>query len=394
MRTALSEGPSTRVVMLLLWSAGVYLRLTVMVAPPLAPTIAADLGLGQAATGALTTFPILMLAIAGLAASWLISRIGARRTLVIALILVAVSSAARGVGGVAALFGATALMGVAIAGIQPSLPTLLTIWSPQRIALGTAVYMNGMLMGEVLGSTLTLPLVLPLADGDWRLALVMWSMPALIPAMLVFGLTRDRDSRAPDTGGWMPAWREGLVWRLGILLGASGSLFFGVNAYLGPVLEGRGEDGLLDLALGLFNGTQLLASALMFWLGRRWIGRPMPLFAMLLIGLSGLGGFVLLPGIPGIIALFPAGLAAGITLILIVALPPLYTRGNRTAALAAGMFAIGAVNNFLVPLLGGVVADYRDNVVYALIPIFVYGLIAAPLARRLPDPATAAAQTD
>mgnify|MGYP000386233174 CR=1 FL=1 len=50
-------------VAVLLWLAGVYLRIPVLVAPPLAPFISNELALTQALTGALTTLPLLMLAI-------------------------------------------------------------------------------------------------------------------------------------------------------------------------------------------------------------------------------------------------------------------------------------------------------------------------------------------
>jgi len=380
-----SRPPSTPVVLLLLWSAGLYLRLTVMVGPPLAPIISSDLGLGQAATGALTTFPILMLAIGGFGAAWLISRIGARQTLILALILVAISSAARGLGAAGNLFTWTAIMGIAIAGIQPALPTLLTEWWPGRIALGTAVYMNGMLVGEVLGSTLTLPVMLPVAGGDWRLTLALWSLPALIPAICITLLSR-RSGRPEDTGSWMPKLNKPLVWQLGILLGASGAMFFGTNAYMGSILTARDETDLLPLALGIFNGTQIGASVLMFWLARYWVGRPAPFITLMITGLIGLGLFVAMPGAWGLAALLPAGLAAGMMLILMVALPPLYTHGNETAGLAAGMFAIGSINNFGVPLFGGFLADLYATPALAMLPILVYGLVALPLALRLPRP--------
>ena len=370
--------------LVLLWGAGLYLRLTVMVAPPLAPLIGQELSLSQTATGALTTFPILMLAIAGLGASWLISRIGARYTLFMALLLVAASSSARGLGDTTMLFVATAIMGVGIAGIQPALPTLLTEWIPERIAFGTAVYMNGMLIGEVLGSTLTLPVMLPLANGDWRLAILFWSLPAIIPAFGLLILSRARTEVAVDTGSWMPAWNEALVWRLGILLGASGSLFFGTNAYLGTVLNGRGEGELLSMGLILLNGTQLIASLLMFWLSRHWIGRAGPIIILMALGLSALTFFVIVPGIPGLLALAPAGISAGMVLILMVGLPPIYAVGNQTAALAAGMFGIGAITNFLIPMLGGIVADLTRIPGMAIVPIVLYCLIALPMARGLP----------
>ena len=41
--------------LLLLWGVGLYLRLTVLIAPPLTPLIGQDYGLSQAGMGALTT---------------------------------------------------------------------------------------------------------------------------------------------------------------------------------------------------------------------------------------------------------------------------------------------------------------------------------------------------
>ncbi|MBS3785908.1 MAG: MFS transporter [Gammaproteobacteria bacterium] len=382
--------PSLTLALVLLWAAGLYLRLTVMVAPPLAPIIAKDLALSQTGLGALTTVPILMLAIASLGAAWVISRIGARQTLIIALLGVVMMSGLRSFASTATLlFTASALMGLAIAAMQPALPTLLGAWWPSRLALGTAVYMNGMLMGEVIGSTLTLPLIMPLVGDDWRAAIIFWSLPGLIPALGILLLTRGRGIAANSPGSsarWMPDWHQLLVWRLGGLLGASGCLFFGTNAYLGAVLEGRGEEQLIAIGLVLLNGSQLIASVLMFWFSRHWLGRAKPLITLLSVGLIGLIWFIFIPGWLGLAALGPAGIAAGMVLILLMGLPPVYRQGMATAGLAAGMFTIGSIVNFLVPLFGGFLADLTGQLNWVLLPIAGYVLISLPLARGLPDP--------
>ena len=74
-------------VAVLLWLAGVYLRIPVLVAPPLAPFIGDELALTQALTGALTTLPILMLAIGAMPGSLAIARIGPRNTLALAMVM-------------------------------------------------------------------------------------------------------------------------------------------------------------------------------------------------------------------------------------------------------------------------------------------------------------------
>jgi CP family cyanate transporter-like MFS transporter len=49
-------------------------------------------------------------------------------------------------------------LGVAI--MQPALPLLVRTWVPGHIAFGTAVYSNGLLIGEILPVAIT-PLLLP-----------------------------------------------------------------------------------------------------------------------------------------------------------------------------------------------------------------------------------------
>jgi len=378
--------PTMPVALVLLWCAGLYLRLTVLVAPPLAPHIAADLGLGQTGTGALTTIPVLALALASVAAAFVIARLGPRRAVALALLVIALGSSARSLApGALALFTATAVMGLGVATLQPGLPTLLTRWCPERIALGTAVYMNGMLLGEIAGAGLTLPVLMPLLGDDWRLVLVAWSAPAVLLAATLL-LRRDGGHTAPGDGTWMPGWRDPLVWRLGALLGATGCLFFGTNAYLGSVLTGRGEPDWLATGLIMLNGSQVASSLLMLGVAGHWVGRAQPLLWLPILGGLGLAGFLVLPGWAGLSAAALVGFCSGVLLILLVALPPLYAGRDGAAGLSAGMFTIGYGATFLVPLAGGAVADTLNAPAAALWPTLLYVMFSLPLALRLPRP--------
>lgn len=63
----------------LLWLAGLYLRMAVLAAPPLTPIIGGAMDLGQAAMGALTTLPTLLLAAFAIPGAFITARLGARR---------------------------------------------------------------------------------------------------------------------------------------------------------------------------------------------------------------------------------------------------------------------------------------------------------------------------
>src|SRR5690554_2164517 len=147
----------------ILWLTGLYLRLPILVIPPLTAAIDDDFNLPQALLGSLTTLPILMLSVGAILGSLVIIHLGARTTLAMALALVGLASAARGLTDqLALLLSFSAFMGLGIAIMQPALPALLTRWlQPTQLALGSAVYMNGMLMGEFIGAGLTLPILMP-----------------------------------------------------------------------------------------------------------------------------------------------------------------------------------------------------------------------------------------
>ena len=156
--------------LLLLWLGGIDIRLTMLAVPPLIPLIHRDLHLDEKAIGAVVSGPVLILAIGSIPGSLLIARLGARGALLAGLGAVAVFGGLRGYGpSVPVLFTSTFLMGIGVAVTQPAFPALVREWFPRRIAIATAVYSNGILIGETLPTALTTPVgVLPLAHGDWR----------------------------------------------------------------------------------------------------------------------------------------------------------------------------------------------------------------------------------
>ena len=137
--------------LVLLWLSGLGLRLTVLAVPPVIPLIHRDLHLSQTGVGMLTALPSLLFAAAAVPGSLLISRFGSVPTLVAGLLMTAVSAALRGAASEAMfLFGTTFLMGAGISVMQPALPRVVRDWLPHRIGFGTAVYANGLLVGELL----------------------------------------------------------------------------------------------------------------------------------------------------------------------------------------------------------------------------------------------------
>ncbi|MFC4257532.1 CynX/NimT family MFS transporter [Marinobacter lacisalsi] len=382
-------------VAVLLWLAGLYLRVPILVAPPLAPFISSDLGLNQTLTGALTTLPILMLAIGAMPGSLSISRLGPRNTLVLAMAIMALGSAARGLAPeIITLLIASAVMGLGIAMMQPALPALLPRWlQPYHVAMGTAVYMNGMLMGEFIGAGVTLPLLVPLLDGSWRLTLLAWSLPALAVAGALFLPKRDL-ARPTKRAAWLPDWSNPLTLKLGLLLGLSASMFFGLNAYMGNLLAQTGHFDKLSQALFCYNIAQVFASLLMLKTARQWVGRRDLIAVMAVISVLGTIGAIALEGWWAIASATLMSFVAGILLILLVALPPLVAAAGGAGRLSAGTFLVGYTVAFTVPMLGGAVSDVTGDVRHSIMVMIGYSLLVLPLIRTLDlAPARADAKT-
>ncbi|SNB58564.1 MFS transporter, CP family, cyanate transporter [Marinobacter sp. es.042] len=371
-------------VAVLLWLAGVYLRIPVLVAPPLAPFISDELALTQALTGALTTLPILMLAIGSMPGSLAIARIGPRNTLALAMVIMVIGSAGRGLmPDTLTLMIASAVMGIGVSMMQPSLPALLPRWlEPHHLALGSAIYMNGMLMGEFIGAGITLPVLMPLLDNSWRATLVAWSLPALLVAAALFLPKRDR-AKPVRKVAWLPDWHNPLTLRIGLLLGLSGSLFFGLNAYMGNLLQHQGQFDKLPDALFWYNLAQVFASLIMLKMARYWVGRRGAIATLASISLLGAIGAVMLTGWWSIVSATLMSLVAGMLLILLVAIPPLVVSSAETGRLSAGTFLVGYTVAFCVPMLGGVVADWTGDARHALMLMITYGLLVLPLAFTL-----------
>ena len=158
-----------------------------------------------------------MFALAALIGSRLVSRIGVVAAAVVGLMLTALGSAGRGAAAnVAFLFAATVVMGAGVAVTQPAMPALVGRWLPHRIVLGTGVYTNGLLVGEIL-PVAVFPLLFPALGESWRATFVFWAVPIAAIGLLVL-LTAPRQQGAqasPVSSRWWPDWPARDVWRLG-----------------------------------------------------------------------------------------------------------------------------------------------------------------------------------
>jgi MFS transporter, CP family, cyanate transporter len=379
--------------LLMLWLGGVAIRLTMLAVPPLVPLIHRDLHLDEKAVGALVSGPVLLLAIAAVPGSLLIARLGVRGALLAGLGSVAVFGALRGYGpSVPVLFASTFLMGVGVAVTQPAFPSLVREWFPRRIAIATAVYSNGILIGETLPTALTTPVgALPLARGDWRWALVFWSVIVLFSAIaiVVFAPARVRD--VVRTSRWWPAWRQHQTMRIGLVMGMASATYFGANAFIPDFLDQTGRHGLISPALAVLNASQLLTAPVVALWPRIMTGRGGFVGSAALMAVAQ-AGLVLTPGAGVVAWAFVLGFSTALAFVVVLSVPPRVAPPGDVASMSAAIFTIQYATAFAVPLIAGALWDASGQAALAFAPGILAGVLMAwgAMSLRVPGQVSAA----
>ncbi|HEV2041527.1 MAG TPA: MFS transporter [Casimicrobiaceae bacterium] len=370
----------------LLWLAGNALRLTILAVPPVIAMIRDEFGLNATEVGLLSSIPPALFAIAALAGSLLVARLGVRAALIGGLVLVAAGSAMRGLStGYAVLFATTILMSAGAAIMQPIMPTTVRQWLPRRIGLGTAIYTNGLLVGEVFPVLLTIPLVLPMLSGSWRGSLVFWSAPVAIIAVVVYLFAppahAEPSTRAGAPRKWLPDWHVGLVWRLGGLFWCINAIYFIANAFIPIYLTSAGRADLIGDALLALNLGQLPASVLLLVTAGRLERRAWPYIASGVLSLLSLAGLVLMVGPTTVVWAALLGFSDAAALILGLTLPPLLCRPEDVARTSAGTFTLSYGGAVVIAVISGGAWDLSGIPALAFVPLALcaIGLTSIPV---------------
>lgn len=379
--------PGFFVAIALLWLAGNALRLTILAIPPVIPMMKADLNLSATEVGVLAAIPIILFSVAALPGSLLIARWGPLRTLLFGLLMSGIASGLRGASGnVLALEVATALVGFGVAVMQPAMPPLVREWLPHHVGFGTAVYTNGLLVGEILPVALTLPFIVPLTGGGWRWSLAVWggAVIAIAVSVAAFAPRFMQQQRGILRRQWWPNWRSSLIWRLALVFGCVNSIYFATNAFLPIYLASAGREAAISGALTALNVGQLPASLVLLAAADRLAGRAWPYALAGVVAILGVGGIVFASGDVAIAAAALIGFACAATLILTLALPPLLCRPEEVGSTTAAMLTMSYGSAVLTPVISGVAWDLSGAPASAFLPIGVCAavlLVFAPAMR-------------
>ena len=376
------KSPSFAIALGLLWLVGTALRLPILAIPPVIPALRGELHLSGTEIGILSGLPVVLFAAAALVGSKLVGRIGAVAAVVAGLLLASFGSALRGATSEAmTLFGATIVMGAGVAITQPAMPTLVSQWLPRQIGLGTGIYTNGLLVGEILPIAL-FPLLFALFGDSWRATLVLWAVPTFAIAMLMTAAASRRKSASIVVASrWWPDWPARDIWSLGLIFGSASAMYFASNAFLPGYLSEAGRSDLISPALTALNVGQIPASLLLIGFARRLERRAWPFVTAGVFSLASVVGMVTTASAATVASAALLGFAAGSAFALGLTLPALLSPAQEVARVSAAMFTISYGSAVFISVLSGAVWDLSGASRFAFVPI---ALAALPLILLVP----------
>jgi len=367
----------------LVWLTGFNLRVILFAIPPSLPVIRSELGLSFAATGSITSLAVLMLGVASIPGALLATRYGARRLVSVCALGLAVFTFSLTLPpALFWVFAGTALLTLSISLAQPPLAVLVRRWFPNAIARAGSLYANGLLMGSVLGGSLS-----PYLSGaiGWRGTFLVWAAVAGSGVLLWTRFT-PRDSTAAPQIHLGAIARDPRAWQVAALFTFQNLVYYTVATWLPFVVKDRGPSYLATtlLFLNLFPILVLLALPLFRW--QYALSTAFYVTAGLLAAAGSLGLLLGLAEFAWPLA-FMVGLGAGAAFVGSVALPPLLaTNEGEVAGFSAVMFTAGYTLAFAGPIAAGVLVDWTGHVAVAFWPPVVGAIlmaVAGSLAPRL-----------
>ncbi|PLC52363.1 cyanate transporter [Pollutimonas nitritireducens] len=210
----------------------------------LLPEVVRQTGLSASGAGYLTTLPVLCLGLFAPLAPRISRLVGPERTLLIVLVLLALGTALRGLGGMYGLFIGSAMAGAAIATGNVLLPSVVKRDFPKQAALMTGLYTMALCGGAASAAAFTLPIV-HWFDNSWSAGLVVWAVPAAAVAF-IWAPRAMSSQYGPGRAGGRPGGlgRDLLAWQVTFFMGLQSALAYCVMGWMAPILRDRGLDGV------------------------------------------------------------------------------------------------------------------------------------------------------
>jgi len=355
--------------------AALSLRAPIIALTPVLPEIMADLGIGSASAGLLTTAPVVMFALMTPLAALVIRRAGPELALLIALGGVMIGTLVRALPGFGSMLAGMVIMGATITVGNVVIPVIIRRdLPPERTAVATAAYTATLNVGSLLTALATVPLA---EATGWSAALLIWGAFTVIGlALWIAHIARTRSWRSAGRSsgeaseasatrsdvasitGPLPivvdsrvstTLRRPIVWLLMVAFASQSTVYYAMSTWLPTiVLDTTDLDAAAAGALAsLFQGVAIVGAVIAPLL-LRYLGA---VYSALLLGVCFVVmvvGMLIAPELAGVWASFGAITHSSGFVLIFTGL----VRVSRSDAEAATMSAVVQGGGYLFAALG------------------------------------------
>lgn len=223
---------------------------------PLLDEIMKDVGLSPAGGGAITTVMVVCLGLFGPVAPLLARRVGLDRTLLAALLVLALGIVLRSMDGVAALYLGAAVAGTAIAVMNVAMPGVVKQHFPERVGVYTSVYVSALVVGASIASAAVIPLEGATGYG-WRGVSALMAIPVLVAALV--WLPQALGKQGGSANGPRPfraILRSKVTWKITLFMGLQSLTYYITLAWLPTIFQ---ESGVSAVDAGYLLSVATLA---------------------------------------------------------------------------------------------------------------------------------------
>ena len=383
------KGPYRWVVLCGVWLIYFSFGLTVAALGPLVTPITDDLNMTFGEMGTVLGAWPLVYILAALPCGFLIDRIGPRRGLLIAALIMGLSGLLRSAADTHfTLFLAVAIFGLGGPLISIGAPKVIALlFQGKNRGLAMGIYITGPGLGGVIAASTTNSVLLPFFDENWRLVMCAYGFFTLFSGLLWLLLSQNaageiiKSSVSETTRDSIPKTfkRLATIPSVQLVLALSIGIFFinhGLNNWLPEIIRAH---GLSAASAGYWASIPTAVSVLSALLIPRYATPEKRIIILALLIFSSCVATLLLQIAPGpvmLTGLVLQGIARGammtVALLLLVEIPNV---GPKRAGTAGGLFFTAAeIGGVSGPVAIGLVHDATGGFSYALITLTVITL--------------------
>ena len=364
---------SAPLVVALVFLVALNLRPALTSVGPLLPQIGSEAGLSEGAQGLLGALPLLAFAVVSPLVRHPARLFGVERTLLAALVVLAIGTALRSVLGDAGLWIGTAVAGSAIAIGNVLVPTIVKRDYRDHVSMATGVYSACITVGASISSAVAVPL--SHAVG-WRGTLAFWAIPVLV--VIVLWLPRawtGKPVAEPAAAGSQPAvslWRQPDAWLVTAFMGLQSTTFYVMVTWLPTVEMASGVPAAqAGVHLFVYQVVGVASGLAIPRLMRRGDSQVAAAVTASVPMVAGVVGLLLLPSWSVVWAVV-AGLGTGASLVVALTLISLRGQGQQGTTQLSGMAqSLGYLLAALGPVLAGLLAERTGSWTASLVLVGV-----------------------